>query len=142
MALYDYQCSKCSFTDEYSHSMKESPELSCPECGTTMERLISFNKNSFVIKGATEAKTWKEERYRLKRSAQVGVKQVERWGSGPKLKPNVAGVETESWSDAAKLAKEAGINSTSYAPLIEKEKNVSKVSGVSDSAWKAAKEKV
>jgi predicted double-glycine peptidase len=52
----------------------------------------------------------------------------------------VAGVEQESWSDAAKLAKEAGLSADSYQPLIEKEKRTSKISGVDDAVWKKAKE--
>jgi hypothetical protein len=105
-----------------------------------MIRLISFNRNSFIIKGESVAKDWKEERYRLKRSANMGVKQIERYGSGPRVKPNVAGVEVDSWSDAAKMAKEAGLNADSYTPMIEKEKRVSKISNIDDAAWKKAKE--
>jgi hypothetical protein len=124
--------------------MKESPEFICPKCNgqkIRMERVISFNRNSFIIKGESVSKDWKEERYRVKRSAEMGVRQIERYGSGgQKLKPNVAGVEVDSWSDAAKMAKEAGLNSDSYTPLIEKEKRTSKVSGVDDNAWKKAKD--
>jgi hypothetical protein len=123
--------------------MKEEPEFFCPKCNgqhIKMERLITFNRNSFIIKGGSVAKDWKEERYRLKRSATMGVRQIERYGSGPRVRPNVAGVETDSWSDAAKLAKEAGLSAESYTPLIEKEKRVSKVSNVDDVAWKKAKD--
>jgi hypothetical protein len=123
--------------------MKEDPEFFCPKCNgqqIKMERLISFSRNSFIIKGGSVAKDWKEERYRLKRSATMGVRQIERYGSGPRVKPNVAGIETDSWSDAAKLAKEAGLSAESYTPLIEKEKRVSKTSNVDDAAWKKAKD--
>jgi putative FmdB family regulatory protein len=140
MPRYDYQCQLCSFVEEYVHSMKENPEFHCPKCNGQMTRLISFNRNSFIIKGESVAKDWKEERYRIKRSADMGMKQIERYGSGPRLKPNVAGVEVDSWNDAAKLAKEAGLSTDSYTPMIEKEKRVSKNSHVDDMAWKTAKE--
>ena len=52
----------------------------------------------------------------------------------------MGGLEQSSWSDAAKLAKEAGMNAESYKPLIEKEQRTSKVSGVDDAKWKKAKE--
>jgi putative FmdB family regulatory protein len=139
--LYDYGCDECGFKDEYVHSMKDAPTILCPKCKTRMERLFLPNTTGFIIKGGTEAINWKEKRHHLKKSAELGVKQVDRYGSGPKLSPNVGGVIQESWSDAAKLAKEAGMNADSYKPLIEKEKTVSKVSGVDDSKWKKAKEK-
>lgn len=142
MPRYDYQCQVCSFTEEYIHSMKEDPVFTCPKCNgqnVQMVRLFSYNPN-FIIKGDSVAKDWKEERYRTKRSKNLGVRQIERYGSGPRLKPNVAGIEVDSWNDAAKMAKEAGIPSDSYTPLIEKEKRVSKSSNIDDTAWKKAKE--
>ena len=45
-----------------------------------------------------------------------------------------------SWKDAAKLAKDKGLNSASYEPLIQKEKTISKMSRVDDKVWKKAKE--
>jgi putative FmdB family regulatory protein len=143
MPRYDYKCPACSFIEEYIHSMKEDPEFFCPKCNgqhIKMERQISFNHGSFIIKGGSVAKEWKEERYRLKRSADLGVRQIERYGSGPRVKPNVAGIEVDSWSDAAKMAKEAGLSAESYTPMIEKEKRVSKTTNIDESAWKKAKD--
>lgn len=145
MATYDYLCSVCGFKDEYIHSMNDRPELFCPECKTSgkevkMERLFTLNPTGFIIKGGTEASHWKEKRTHLKKNAELGMKQIERYGEGPRLTPNVAGVEMESWSDAAKIAKEAGMSAESYTPMIEKEKRVSKTSGIDDTKWKKAKE--
>jgi putative FmdB family regulatory protein len=133
---YDYRCAKCDFVDEYIHGMSETPEIVCPNCIEKMEKI--FTVTNFFIKGGTEATHWKEKRIRMKKRDTLGVKQVERYGTGPKLQPNVGGVETDTWSDAAKLAKEAGMSSESYTPLIEKEKD-SKKSGI-DTVWKKAKE--
>lgn len=140
MPTYEYCCRSCDVVTEVTHSIKEDPKIPCDKCGNpAMERLISYNRDGFMFNQATEAQNWSHKRKQMKRNADLSVRQIERYGSGTKLQPNIAGVETENWSDAAKLAKEAGMNSASYEPMIEKEKNVSKVSGVDDSAWKAAK---
>jgi hypothetical protein len=99
----------------------------------------SLNSSGFIIRGGTETINWKEKRHHLKKNEELKVRQIDRYGTGPKLKPNVAGVEQASWGDAAKLAKEAGMNTESYQPMIEKEKRTSKVSGVDDAQWKKAK---
>jgi putative FmdB family regulatory protein len=140
MPSYDYRCNTCGFQQEYIHSIKLSPEYLCPECNQAMERLISHNTTGFIFKGGTEAMNWKEKRVRMKRRNDLGVRQIDRYGGGPKLRPNVAGHETETWSDASKLAKEAGMDTSSYTTHIEKEKSVSKVSGIDDKVWKKAKD--
>lgn len=122
MPAYDYYCKKCDLTREEIHQISENPEIRCFECGGLMIRVISFNMTGFIFKGGTPAINWKEKRYRLKKREKIGKKQRERYGTGPKIKPNIAGVETGSWSDAQKMAKEAGMNYESYTPWVEKEK--------------------
>jgi putative FmdB family regulatory protein len=144
MPTYDYKCDQCGYQEEQIHSIKEQPVFFCPQCKDAgkevkMTRIFTLNPSGFIIKGGTESINWKEKRYRMKKSAELGVRQMERYGT-PNLKPNVAGIEQESWSDAAKLAKEAGLNSSSYQPLIDKEKRTSKISGVDDAKWKKSKE--
>ena len=144
MARYDYSCPVCGLTREEIHSMKESPVFYCPQCKksgkeTLLEKQFSLGAG-FIIRGGTEASHWKEKRVRMERRKDLGIKQIERYGTGQKLQPNVAGVEVDSWSDAAKMAKEAGMNSDSYEPMIEKEKRTSKISGIDDAVWKHAKE--
>lgn len=144
MPTYEYRCNECGIVNEVTHSIKEDPEIPCPKCKDAgkdiiMERLISFNTSGFIFKQWTEAKVHKVGRDKRKQNTELEMRQIERYGSGPKLKPNIAGVEVESWSDAKKLASEAGMNTTSYDPMVAKEKNVSKESGVDDRKWKAAK---
>ena len=141
MAAYDYFCSSCGHVHEEIHSMNESPVFYCPECNKKLERKFSLSVG-FIIKGGTEATHWKEKRSRMSRREELGVRQVERYGTGSKLRPNVAGMETDNWSDAAKLAGEAGMSTESYEPMIEKENRTSKSSGMDDAVWKAAKEGV
>jgi putative FmdB family regulatory protein len=146
MATYDYQCSECNFKEEQIHSMKENPLFFCPICKEDgkeiqMKKVFTINTSGFIIKGGTEAINWKEKRHHIKKNKELSIRQIERYGtSGVKLKPNVGGLEQESWSDAAKLAKEAGMNADSYKPMIEKEQRTSKISGIDDAKWKKAKE--
>lgn len=146
MPTYEYRCNNCSLVHEVIHSIKETPDILCPRCEeehkeVKMERLISLNLNGgFFFKQWTEAQTYKISRDKRKQNTELEMRQIERYGSGPKLQPNVAGVATESWSDAKKLASEAGMSTSSYDSLIVKEQNTSKISGIDDRKWKAAKE--
>lgn len=145
MPNYDYRCNDCRVVTEVTHSIKEDPVILCPQCASSgkevpMERLISYNNSGgFLFKQWTESQVHKISRDKHKQNSQLEMRQIERYGSGPRLKPNVAGVETESWSDAKKLASEAGMSTASYDPHIAKESSVSKVSGIDDNKWKAAK---
>ena len=122
MPTYDYQCEKCEIREEHIHGISEEPEIKCPECKKKMVRLISLSAGGFIFKGGTPAIHDREKRLRKKRSEQLKVKQEERRASSPQVQPNIAGVRTDSWADAQKMAKEAGMNHESYTPYVEKEK--------------------
>jgi putative FmdB family regulatory protein len=138
--VYDYKCTKCGNIEEQYHGMNETPEFKCLECGSPSERIFTINRTGFIIRGEAPSKVVKEQGYRRKHNADLGVRQVERYGSGPVAIPNVKGQEVGSWSEAARLAKSEGLNSDSYKPMIEKEKTISKTSNIDDKVWKAAKE--
>jgi len=140
MPTYEYHCTTCDTIEEIIHSIKETPIVECSTCKASMERLISKNMAGFVIKGGTETMAWKEKRLRTKKNADLGIRQIDRYGTGPQLQPNVKGEEVSSWSEAAKLAKDKGLREDTYIPHIEKEKVISKSSGVNDAIWKKAKE--
>jgi putative FmdB family regulatory protein len=146
MPTYEYKCPECNIVMEVTHSIKKTPDIFCPsdnhpeDSKIKMERLISRNSAGFIFKQWTEAQTFKIGRDKRKQNADLEVRQIERYGSGPRLQPNVAGMEVDSWSDAKKVASEAGMSTTSYDSLIAKESSVSKTSGVDDKKWKAAKE--
>ena len=147
MPTYDYRCPECGYTDEVVHSIKISPEIHCDKClsqagkPVPMERLISGNPGGFIVKGGGIMAAYNEKMFRHKKNAALELRQMEHYGEGPRLQPNVAGLEVDSWKDAAKLAKEAGMSADSYAPHIEKEKHVGKTSNIDDKKWKKAKEK-
>jgi putative FmdB family regulatory protein len=142
MPTYEYRCESCSTVREELHSIKVTPEFFCDDCEAPkpLKRIISNNPGGFVVKGDSPTKLWKESRLRHKKNADLEVKQIDRYGSGPKLQPNVAGQETESWTDAQKLAKEAGIDTTTYNKHVTDEKSVSSKSNIDDRKWKKAKE--
>jgi hypothetical protein len=90
-----------------------------------MVRKISLNMNGFIFKGGTPITHWKEKQSRLKRS-EVMAERQKKHGPGPSIKPNIAGVETGTWADAQKMAKEAKMNHESFTPWVEKEKKEKK----------------
>jgi len=120
MPTYDYKCDSCGKVEERVHFMQEIPQYTCLDCGTTLVRLFTLNTSGFIFRGGTETINWKEKRHHLKISEKLAEKQKDK--VGPKLRPNIAGVEVDSWKDAQKLAKEAGMNHESYTPYVEKEK--------------------
>lgn len=147
MPTYEYLCKACGVKTEIVHSIKDDPVIYCNECllggiSSKMERLISRNISGFIFKEWTESQTYKVSRDKHRQNKALNKRQIERYGSGPQLKPNVAGMEVDSWSDAKKLASEAKMNTSSYDSLIAKEKNISKTSGIDDRKWKAAKDSV
>lgn len=140
MPSYDYRCRECGSVQEEIHSIKIDPDVVCNSCGKKgMERLISRNITGFIT-GDTEAKLWKEKRHRNQKNKELAVKQIDRYGSGPTLVPNVEGQEVGSWSEAKKLAKDKGKNASTYDSYVQKEKTTSKISGVNDATYKAAKD--
>ena len=123
MACYDYRCGSCGKVQEEIHFMNEKPEIRCPDCNSLMEKIFTPNIGGFILKGGTEATHWKEKRMRMSKREVLGKKQRERYGNGTKIQPNVAGMEVDSWKDAQKVAKEAGMNTESYEPYVQKEKS-------------------
>jgi len=143
MPTYEYECPKCGTIQEVVHSIKSDPVVYCPACeGEEVEMVRLISGGAGFVLGSTETMGWREKRQRMKRNAKLELRQMERYGSeGTPLVPNVGGEVTGSWSDAAKLAKEKGKDSLSYARKVYEERHTSKESGVNDKKWKAAKDK-
>jgi len=123
---YEYECKKCDIIEEHVHAMSESPLIKCSKCQEPMSMKISLNTSGFIMKGGTPTTHWKEKRLRMKKSEDMARRQ-KKHGTGEKVRPNIAGVETGSWSDAQKMAREAGLNHESYTPWVEKEKKEKKI---------------
>lgn len=41
MSRYDYECKECGDVHEEVHSMRESPDIACPKCGGSCQRIIT-----------------------------------------------------------------------------------------------------
>jgi putative FmdB family regulatory protein len=48
---YIYKCPKCKKEHEVEHSMKDEPEIKCPDCGSICERVI-FGGTGVIFKGS------------------------------------------------------------------------------------------
>lgn len=121
MPTYEYRCDQCGIVEEHIHRMSEFPDIKCKDCDIKMTRLISKNIAGFSIRGGSSSIHWREKRNRIKNSEYLKKKQKDKYGE-LKVQPNIAGVQVDSWSDAQKMAKEAGMDHESYTPYVEAEK--------------------
>ena len=122
MPTYDYLCQTCTkpFVKVLPLSLYDTPQ-ECPECGGPGQRQISCT--NFVLKGDG----WAGKGIRVKgqmerKNAKLGQKSKDHVGSTLRLAPNVDGERVDSWSEAQKLAASKGMNTTSYDPLVQKER--------------------
>jgi len=54
MPVYEYKCEQCEKVEEVLHSMTETPDVNCPDCGAPCGRIIS----SFKIHGTEASRTF------------------------------------------------------------------------------------
>lgn len=132
MPTYDYECQTCEhpfdiFMEMSDYDIKAMPP--CPECGVKKEvirvfttpPMVNFSGDGWSTKDGRINSQMAENRKR------AGAKQHELKmdGAVPTLAPNVGGERTDSWSDAAKLAKSQGKNTSGYEKHARKEKDSS-----------------
>jgi putative FmdB family regulatory protein len=140
MPLYQYSC-ECGESKDVVRSFSDKSPVECPQCREEMSR--DFTPSAIGhVRGSTPSKAFKESRVRKKRNAELGVKQIERWGSGSKLHPNIDGQEVDSWETAAKIAAERGKDTTKFKELAEAEKHSQNSRGIDERKWKQAKEEL
>ena len=125
MPTYSYRCTKCEV--EFEKMLRianyKDPQ-DCPECGTGPAKklitVVNFNLpgDDFPGKNNRIAGQMRRKNNRLDK------KQDERkfYEKKMTLAPNVEGEQTDSWGDAAKLAKEKGKSTAGYERLARKEK--------------------
>ena len=127
MTTYEYECRECSHVFDVQMRMSEydpKKKPPCPSCGdTNPQRLISPWLMSF------KGDDWATKNGRIKNQMQdrrkkLAVKEHEQKKDGaiPKLAPNVGGERVDSWSEAAKLAKDKGKSVQGYERLARQEK--------------------
>lgn len=124
MPTYTYHCETCD--DEFDNLVPlanyQDPQP-CPTCEAMSPRTMGsfpgtiFRGDGWASKNNRIAGQMKEKNKRLK------AKEREQKGDGmvPSLAPNVGGERTGSWSEAAKLARSQGKNTSGYDRRARKE---------------------
>lgn len=126
MPSYTYLC-KPPCQNEYEINnvpMKDyKKEKPCPKCGTMNIKIFQPTKN-FILKGDG----WAGKNHRISQQMRAKNKKLDartaemkRDAPNVTLAPNVDGERVGSWSEAQKLAKSKGKETSSYEPLIAKE---------------------
>jgi len=126
MPTYTYDCETCEteFEDMVPMAFYKEPQP-CPSCGKMAKRTLGNRFPGMVFKGdAWASKNGRIAGQMAERRKKAGIKQHELKmdGAVPTLAPNVGGVRTDSWSEAAKLAKSKGKNTSGYERLARKNK--------------------
>lgn len=127
MPIYAYRCDACGIEFDKMRPMSEATEPQpCPECEGETRKLVTscgviFKGDDWTSKNGRVSQQMRKRREHLGRKE----KELVRDGGVPggKLVPNVGGEKTDSWKDAAKLAKSKGKDSTGYERMAQKEKS-------------------
>jgi len=117
MPIYDFQCQSCQHTFERMLSVAEGGEpQACPECGSEDSKKLVVPVN-FNLPGDN----WASKNNRIAgqmrdKNRKLAAKEQEQKDAGlvPTLVPNVGGERCDSWTDAKKLAKEKGKDTSGY----------------------------
>lgn len=123
MPSYTFQCTSCERQyNKFLAISQHSQPQPCPFCQSAGERVLK--PMSFNLKGddwAGKTITVLDERKR--KNAYLDSKQdAYRRDCPTSLVPNVGGEIVDTWADAKQLAKEKGIDSTSYEARAVEEK--------------------
>ena len=122
MPIYGYVCPSCEHEFDLMLSMSRCDEAQvCPECETTAKKQISAPNFNLV------GDDWPGKANRIKsqmaeKNKRLSARQAEHHGPPMQLVPNVDGERTSSWSDAAKLAKAKGKDTSGYSRMAATEK--------------------
>ena len=122
MATYDFLCPECEHTQDVRATISEAEKIHppCGKCGApTSKTFIASNfRGQFCLRGEWDGKLDRETKYRERRSKELAKKQKDNHHI-PRLQPNVNGEQVASWSDAKKLAKDKGYDTTHYEDKVK-----------------------
>lgn len=132
MPTYSTQCESCGRTTDIRLSFVDyesvrlgAKTLECTDCHGKVGLAFNPGDLSFVMKdgesGGWSSKAGKENAYRARRN-KILDKKTRDHVFKTKLVPNFAGQQTENWREAQEHARKEGGNTTTYEPLIAKER--------------------
>lgn len=125
MPLYSHECQECEHRFDVWCKMDERNEpAECPECKAVDSKPVITQINFITPGDGWASKNNRIQSQMRKKNERLREKGRERSREQPvaTLAPNVDGVRTESWSDAQKLARDKGKDTSTYAPMVAKEK--------------------
>jgi putative FmdB family regulatory protein len=124
MPIYTYACDACEqdFEQVLPLSRYDEPQA-CPSCGETARKTVApvgfiLAGDGWASKNGRVAKQMAEKNRRLDSKQ----REMKHDGPGVRLAPNVGGERVDSWSEAAKLAKSKGKDTSGYEKMAAKEK--------------------
>lgn len=125
MPTYAYNCEACGldFDKILSISRYDEPQA-CPDCGVSPAKKQVVVPN-FILKGdGWDGKNHSIARQMKKKNERLAGKEREFKNDAPgvRLAPNVNGERVDSWSEAAKLAKSKGKDTSGYEARARSEK--------------------
>ena len=126
MPMYAFECESCGHKFDRMVKLADFDEpQACPECeAAPAKRVIS--KVGFVLKGdngwPTKANRIKGQMARRRAAAGVRERELKHDGNYPRLAPNVDGERVDTWSEAKKLAKSKGKDTSSYDSQVRQER--------------------
>lgn len=122
MPIYAYRCPSCGADfDKVLPISRHNEPQTCPECSHHPATKV-ITPVGFVLKGDGWAgKNNKIANQMRKKNERLDAKQEERKrDAGVRLAPNVEGERVGSWSEASKLAKSKGLDTSGYDRLASK----------------------
>lgn len=125
MPTYSYECQDCEANFERILPLAEYKTPQVCDCGSENTRKLitavglNFPGDDWASKNGRVRKQMAEKNKRLAKKEE----DYKRSGMVPTLVPNVNGERTSSWSDATKLAKDKGKDTTGYEKLARKEQS-------------------
>lgn len=127
MPLYSYRCDSCELDFDDSAKIAEYQDpRPCPECGADSPRTMGDRFPGFVLKGDDwPGKNLRVKQQMARKNERLAGREREMKGDGmvPSLAPNVDGERTDSWSEATKLAKSKGKDTSGYEKYARKERS-------------------
>jgi len=125
MPIYEFRCNCCKNSFEELLTFSQVKEIQeCPQCESSETRKIITPPN-VVFKGDS----WGDKNAKIKKQMSRKHKRLDRKQNEMKidapavtLAPNVNGERTDTWSEASKLAKSKGKDTTLYDKNARKEK--------------------